>query len=154
MNWGTIGLVWLVGAGLLLTELLVPGMIVGALGVICLLAAVVMAFQISGPVAGLGMAVGSVGLLAAVVKVGVRSAGHRHELTKEGGFTGTDDHSALVGHAGEAATDLRPGGYATIDGRRVDVVTAGEHLAVGTPVEVVKVEGNRIQVAARTPAKG
>jgi membrane-bound serine protease (ClpP class) len=42
---------------------------------------------------------------------------------------------------------LRPAGHATIDGRRVDVVSRGEMIAEGVPVVVVEVEGNRVVVA-------
>jgi membrane-bound serine protease (ClpP class) len=42
-----------------------------------------------------------------------------------------------------ALTDLRPSGIASIAGERVDVVTAGEHIAAGDPVEVVLDEGYR-----------
>ena len=37
-------------------------------------------------------------------------------------------------------------GAAEIDGKRLDVVTQGEYLEAGTPVEVLRVEGNRIVV--------
>jgi membrane-bound serine protease (ClpP class) len=45
-------------------------------------------------------------------------------------------------------TELRPAGVVAIDGRRIDVVTGGELVPRGTPVTVVKVEGNRIVVRA------
>ncbi len=49
----------------------------------------------------------------------------------------------LVGRRGIALTDLRPGGFASIEGERVDVVTEGEYLRAGEPVEVVRDEGYR-----------
>ena len=55
---------------------------------------------------------------------------------------------ALVGKSGAAVTDLRPAGKATIEGRRVDVLTEGAYVARGTRVTVVRVEGNRIFVRA------
>jgi membrane-bound serine protease (ClpP class) len=42
-----------------------------------------------------------------------------------------------------ALSDLRPSGIARIAGQRVDVVTAGEHIAAGEPIEVVHDEGYR-----------
>src|SRR5918993_680732 len=44
---------------------------------------------------------------------------------------------------GVALTDLRPSGIAMIDGQRVDVVTEGEHISEGDPIEVVLDEGYR-----------
>ncbi len=55
---------------------------------------------------------------------------------------------SLLGKAGVAVTPLRPAGLASIEGRRVDVVTRGGHLATGAPVRVIKVEGNRVIVEA------
>ena len=50
------------------------------------------------------------------------------------------------GKKGKAITILRPAGTADIDGHRVDVVTRGEFIEAGKPVEVVIVEGARIVV--------
>ncbi len=56
--------------------------------------------------------------------------------------------SQSLGREGVVESPLRPTGIARIDGRRVDVVTRGELLAVGTRVRVVEVSGNRVVVAA------
>ena len=47
---------------------------------------------------------------------------------------------------GVAASPLRPAGIADIDGERIDVVSQGEYLEAGTPIEVVNVDGNRVVV--------
>jgi membrane-bound serine protease (ClpP class) len=44
---------------------------------------------------------------------------------------------------GVALSDLRPSGIASIDGERVDVVTEGEHIPEGEPIEVINDEGYR-----------
>ena len=54
--------------------------------------------------------------------------------------------SDLVGKSGVALTTLRPAGIAEIDGRRVDVATAGEFIPKGSPVTVLKAEGMHILV--------
>jgi len=51
-----------------------------------------------------------------------------------------------LGKQGTARTPLRPAGIADIDGARVDVVSDGEYVDEGAPLEVVSVEGNRIVV--------
>lgn len=51
-----------------------------------------------------------------------------------------------LGRRGTAASPLRPAGIADLEGERVDVVSEGEYIAAGTPIEVVRVEGNRIIV--------
>jgi len=52
----------------------------------------------------------------------------------------------LHGHTGIAASYLRPAGIASIDGRRVDVLTEGEFIPQGTAIRVTRVEGARIFV--------
>ena len=57
------------------------------------------------------------------------------------------DHRAL-GRTGTALSPLRPAGIADVDGARVDVVSDGEFIEAGAPVEVIRVDGNRIVVRA------
>ena len=52
----------------------------------------------------------------------------------------------LVGKTGVALTTLRPSGIVEIDGRRIDVTTAGEFIPKGSPVTVLKAEGMHILV--------
>ena len=63
------------------------------------------------------------------------------------GYTAAPDASALVGKTGTALTALRPAGSARIGGERLDVVTAGEFLDAGTPVQIVEAHGSRLVVA-------
>jgi membrane-bound serine protease (ClpP class) len=41
---------------------------------------------------------------------------------------------------------LRPAGIADIDGKRVDVVSQGEWIDAGAPIDIMRVDGNRIVV--------
>lgn len=54
--------------------------------------------------------------------------------------------SRFVGRTGTALSPLRPAGIAAIDGVRVDVVSDGGFIDAGTPIEVTRVEGNRVVV--------
>ncbi|NLI52996.1 MAG: hypothetical protein GX417_01580 [Clostridiales bacterium] len=54
----------------------------------------------------------------------------------------------LLGKTGVAVSALRPAGIAEIDGRRLDVMTAGAFINKGEPVTVVKAEGIHILVRA------
>ena len=62
------------------------------------------------------------------------------------GYVAAPDTSLLVGKTGMALTPLRPAGAARIDGRHVDVVTAGDFIDAGVPVRIVETHGNRIVV--------
>lgn len=57
----------------------------------------------------------------------------------------TADHRAL-GRTGTARSPLRPAGVADVDGARLDVVSDGSFIDAGAPVEIIRVEGNRIVV--------
>jgi membrane-bound serine protease (ClpP class) len=52
----------------------------------------------------------------------------------------------LVGKSGISITPLRPAGMASIEGRRIDVVSQGEFTDAKIEVEVILVEGNRVVV--------
>lgn len=52
-----------------------------------------------------------------------------------------------LGRSGTASSPLRPAGIATIDGRRVDVVSDGGFINAGAPIVVSRVDGNRIVVS-------
>lgn len=56
------------------------------------------------------------------------------------------------GDRGVALSDLRPAGIARFDGHRVDVVTEGDFVDVGSTVEVLRAEGNRVVVRAVEPS--
>ena len=55
----------------------------------------------------------------------------------------TERAHSLAWATGEALSDLRPGGYALIDGQRVDVITRGEVIPRGSQVQVIADEGYR-----------
>ncbi len=60
--------------------------------------------------------------------------------------------AALLHKTGTVLSPLRPAGYASIEGRRIDVVTRGEMVDSGATVRVVEVAGNRVVV--RPEARG
>ena len=55
----------------------------------------------------------------------------------------------LLGRSGRTLSALRPAGVAEIDGHRVDVVSEGNYVPAGTPIDVTRVDGNRIVVRPR-----
>ncbi|MEX2269943.1 MAG: NfeD family protein [Vicinamibacterales bacterium] len=56
-----------------------------------------------------------------------------------------------LGRSGTALSPLRPAGIADIDGARVDVVSDGGFIEAGAPIEVTRVDGNRIVVRRPAP---
>ena len=71
----------------------------------------------------------------------------------EGYASAPSSDSRWLGVTGTAVSALRPAGIAQLDGERVDVVSDGEFINVGTRVAVVRVDGNRIVVRRAHDAK-
>jgi len=67
----------------------------------------------------------------------------RDQAEASEGFVAALPRGDLVGLQGVALTDLRPSGTARVAGERVDVVTEGEYVAVGSGVEVIRSDGYR-----------
>ena len=143
-------------AGLVLigAEVFVPGGVLGVLGGIALLVAIGTAFAAFPPQLATYVTIGILILIGVVVYLWIRYFPHtplgkrmtlgRH--LKSSAETGAPQDRAL-GHTRLADTDLRPSGFAIIDGERLDVITEGEMIDKGTPLQVVEVHGNRIVVA-------
>ena len=56
------------------------------------------------------------------------------------------DRVELLGTTGTALTDLRPAGVARFGQDRVDVVSEGDFVPVGSTLKVLRVEGSRVTV--------
>jgi membrane-bound serine protease (ClpP class) len=73
-------------------------------------------------------------------------------LGEESSATGSllERSLSLVGRQGVAQTSLRPSGKVVLGEELIDVVSAGEFLKAGTPVEVISVHGMRVVVREST----
>lgn len=138
-----------VGAILLFLETLLPGMIIGIIGFLCLVAAVVLAYEtgfrfgnlvLAGVV--LGLALGVVGWLKFFPESRLASRFISKSATGELGVSKPE----LLHCTGIAITQLRPSGAADFNGKRVDVVTEGGLIERGAPIKVIEVEGVRVVV--------
>ena len=145
-------LLLVLGAVLLFLETMLPGVVAGIIGFICLIAAVGLGYRDFGYQTGtliLGMVL--VGLLIgtwAWLKFFPESRMARKFISNGAvGDLGVDKPDLLNG-TGEALTQLRPSGTARINGQRVDVVTEGGLIERGAKLKVVAVEGPRIVVRA------
>ena len=146
----------IVGYVLLVVEMCVPGF--GAPGILGTILAVLglIAMQ-PNPVEGLILVVAYVLLLLIALMICLRSVAHGRlsksrlilkEVSTQADSAETNDLNYFVGKVGMAHTPLRPAGIADLDGVRLNVVTEGDFIERGMPVRVVRVDGNRIVVAA------
>jgi membrane-bound serine protease (ClpP class) len=140
------------GAVLLLLETVLPGLIAGILGVLCLIGGVVQAYIVYGATIGsyvlIGVIVGlMIGTFLWIKYLPTSRAGRVFASDRTIGDIHAD-RPELLHQSGTAVTTLRPSGTALINGRRVDVVTEGGMIAPQTPVKVVAIEGMRVVVRA------
>jgi len=148
----------LLGVGLvfIMAEVLIPSLgLLGGLATIALIGSVVVAWQES-PELGQNFLLAEAVLVPAAIMTGLKLL-PKSPFTKflvAPGFSFKDAAAvderdqSLLGKRGVVEAQLRPAGIARIDGRRVDVVTRGEMLAVGIHVEVCGLSGNRVEVRA------
>ena len=87
-------------------------------------------------------------LLALGLKILARSpATLRETLSSESGVVSqSPELESFMGREGKSVTDLRPGGTAIIDDKRLDVVSRGEYIEKDSNLIVVEVTGNQIIV--------
>ena len=150
----------LLAGGLLLLgiEIFLPGGILGMIGGLALLVAMVIGFKVFGADGGMLSAVAIVVVstvyLFLVMKFLPHSPiGRMVTLTSSTNYRSMPkERNALVGQQGETQTDLRPGGFARINGKRVDVVAEGGWIEKGARVTVVGVEGARVVVREVRPS--
>jgi membrane-bound serine protease (ClpP class) len=156
-----IPLLLIFGVLLVLLETVVPGGLLGALAAGLFFVAVVVATRQHGGAAGIAVLAFSLVVSVVAVCVGwyfLPKTKWGQRLFLEPSFgRGRDPVTAEAkakatikpGDTGESVTDLRPAGVAKIGPWRVDVVTRGEYVDKGIPVEVVALDGTRIVVRAR-----
>jgi membrane-bound serine protease (ClpP class) len=147
----------LVLAGLLLIglEIFIPGGIIGTLGVLAMIAAIILAFT-GDFMSHTAAMVTTFGLMAltgfsiyAWLKYFPKSRAGKDiflSQTMAGSSSLTEANHALLGQSGVAVSVLKPSGYARIGNKEYDVITEGTLINKEDPVTVVKVEGSRIVV--------
>ncbi len=150
----------LVGLMLIVIEVyLIPGFnVIGIMGVLLVIGAIMIAFSEGGAMGGLAALGGSViavgGLFWFLYSSG---AWDRFVLTTslkrdpDEAEEDRDQRRRYLGKRGVAVTPLRPGGVVEIDGERVEVSTEGEFIAAGSDVRVVAMDRRRYFVRLAEP---
>ncbi|MDQ0269500.1 NfeD family protein [Cytobacillus purgationiresistens] len=147
-------ILFIIGIGLIIAEIFLPGGIAGVLGVAAIIGSLFMA---GGNVLHMGISI----LIAMVVAIVasilmVKVFGKKMKFFKklilsdsthtEKGYISNKTRSELVGMEGYALTGLRPSGTVVIENERIDVVSEGGFILKDAKVRVVKAEGTRVVV--------
>jgi membrane-bound serine protease (ClpP class) len=171
VSWEYAIILFALGVLLVVLELFVPSfglLVVGA--IVCFAASIYGVYDPQRPAAAIIMGVLAPAIALTVVVFGLKyvprtawgrglvlrtardegkavlpTASESASLPPEGG-TAEREMSPLVGKEGVAQCELRPAGVALVAGSRVDVVTEGSLIPLGTRIRVVAVEGNRVVV--------
>lgn len=144
------------GLMLILAEIFIPGGIAGLFGGLAMLVAMGVGLHLFPPpwgfVSAMGIVVfGGVFLLLWVQFFPRSRTGRRITLQLDGAAykSAAPPPDTLRGAAGEAATALRPGGIALIQGKRYDVLAeGGEWIAAGASIRVRDIHNGHLVVAA------
>jgi membrane-bound serine protease (ClpP class) len=135
-------------------ELYTPGAILGTIGGIALFAAAITGYAAFGIIGGTyalaGIVIVSIITIIIWMKYFPASRIGKKIIVEQDLSTSksADDYSELLGKDGETTSELRPAGFATINGKRIDVVTQGEMIEKGMKVKVIRIDGSRVVVHA------
>ena len=147
-------LIFIGGIALIGLEMFIPGGIVGTVGVITLVYAIIYVNKSTYYIAFILI----ISLILAVILYYVnRNVFHKKlmfldrlvlndSISTEDGYVASESRVELLGQKLIAYTDLRPAGVAILDNEKLDVVTDGDFIEKGNKIEVIRVEGMRIVV--------
>lgn len=153
MIWWALTLFFL-GVVLIWLEFILPGMVLGVLGVAALVGSTAAAIYVYPEYtvfivvveAVAAVVVISLGLyIMAKTKV-LGGLVHRSDQTLEEGYSNIAQTSIRAGMRGKVITQLRPSGTIAMGDERIDAVANGAFIESGVEVEVIEVHGNRVVV--------
>ncbi|WP_261129539.1 nodulation protein NfeD [Bacillus sp. Marseille-Q3570] len=146
-------ILFVLGIGLIIAEVFVPGGILGVGGIIAVLVGIVLA---GGSLGNILLSI-LIALVATIIVsiLFLRYFGYNGPLKKiilfdstsnDKGYISNITKSELIGMTGTTMTPLRPSGTAIIGEDRYDVVTEGSYIGINRPIKIIKTEGSRIIV--------
>lgn len=155
MNWTSIAILIIAGLVLIAVDFYLPGFVLGSIGVVLMLVAVWICFNLTNSLnkaiilfcveVALGIGAGY-----ASIKLFPKTAAGKKMILAET-QTGvraqsSKQHDDWVGREGVAQTVLRPAGVAMINGKRLDVVAESGMIESGSLIKIVAVHENRLVV--------
>ena len=144
----------LVGVGLLVFEMYIPGFGVPGISGIVLL---VVSFVLLGPTLAQGLVLFAIlaAILCVALSICLYSASKGrlsksklvlNDVAVSADAAENNDLNYFIGREGVTHTPLRPAGIGEFDGVKLNVVSDGEFIGADKPIRVLSVKGNRIVV--------
>lgn len=144
----------IIGFGLVVVEMYVPGFgLPGISGLILL--AIGVYLKADNASEALVIIIVTIALLCVALSISIHSASKGrlaksklvlHEVATHAESLNETDMSFFVGKDGVTKTVLRPAGIGEFEGVKLNIVSDGEFIPAGAKVHVERVEGNRIVV--------
>ena len=147
----------LLGAGLMIVEVFLPGFgLPGISGLVLLGAGAAIIWAKAGALAALATLLVVIAVLAVFISYVMRRAttgdAHGKIFLHDKEELHSEDMRVLLGKQGRTTSVLRPAGIGDFDGVRLNVVTEGNFIERDRPIEIVNVEGTRIVVREKQSA--
>lgn len=147
-------ILFVLGLGLIVLELFVPGGIAGIIGFIAVIGSF---FLASGNIVHMGLSLLIALILSVLVSIlMIKVLGKKVKFFKkivltdststESGYVSNKTRNDLIGIEGVTITALRPAGTVEVGDERIDVVSEGGYIQKDKKVKIVKAEGSRIVV--------
>jgi len=139
-------LLYCAGLVMVVMEAMMPGITIGIIGTIALIVSIFLGFGKS-TAFGVAQIVIALVFVPAVIVYTIRRLTLKSALdTKNGAISFANNYTKLIGKRGKSLTPLHPAGTILVDGKKVDVLTAGEMIDKDKVVSIIKIEGNKIIV--------
>lgn len=149
MSWILIIALIVIGLILVILEILiVPGVVVGIIGLTMIIFGIFKSFAY-GTTEGYYTILGTILLsLIAAVYIFRSKSWHKLMLHTEvkGKVNEIDEEKVKAGMRGKAISKLAVGGKGLINGDYYEVHSTGDYIDAGSEIEVVKIDGNKIMV--------
>jgi membrane-bound ClpP family serine protease len=141
------------GILLIYLEFYLPGAVFGTVGGLLVLTAIFQSFMLYESLwAALAFSTLAVVLVAAVIKFALwqiprqKSGMSIYSSGDQQGYQASTFDQSAIGKIGTVLSDLRPGGYILIDGVQHQALSESGYLVKGTPVKVIRGEGDSLIV--------
>ncbi|MFN4110751.1 MAG: NfeD family protein [Ignavibacteria bacterium] len=151
MEYITIALLLIAGLILIILEILIlPGMVVGFIGVLLLIVSVIIAFREAGFEVGILLILAILFLIIILFYIMKKlKVLNRFILDQENKIISKNlfnSSQTLIGETGIALTDLKPSGFILIENRKYDALSEAEFILKDSKVKVISLNAFKLVV--------
>ena len=141
------------GIALIVLEILiVPGLIVGIAGGVFMFMGIMWAWQVYGNTGGIIVGISSLVVLTISIYLALKSGFCQRFSLKDkldGKVNVILTENLNVGDFGAAVSSLRPMGTVKVNGQQFEATSEGQMIPPNYPIEIVRIEENKVFVKAR-----